>query len=144
MKTNMTLFTKKLPASLGMVFALAGGLPLSGCISGSDNVDVTLNVAQPTGTITGKLIDGATRQPITNADVALIVNGEKRIAKSSASADPDLAGIFVFSGVPGGTHALKITTTGYAAFEYFVDMPSSYDNTPVTANIVITVNPPPP
>lgn len=119
-------------ALLGAIF-LGVGLILSGC--SEDSFDLNVKVADATGTITGKVIDGATRAPIGDADLTLIVNGQKRTAKSSVDADPDLTGTFVFGGVPAGDHTLKVSAAGFAVIQFSVEVASSRDNTPVTENV---------
>ncbi|MBI3609001.1 MAG: carboxypeptidase regulatory-like domain-containing protein [Nitrospirae bacterium] len=88
-----------------------------------------------TGTVTGQVIDGATRTPIGNVEVSLIVNGVKHTLQSSPSADPDLTGTFAFSGVPAGLHSLKIAAAGYAVWQTTVAVAQSQDATPHTENL---------
>ena len=92
-------------------------------------------MAGGTGTITGQVVDGATRTPIGNADVSLLVNGTKVTIQSSSSSDPDLTGTFAFSGVPSGFHSLKIAASGYAAWQNTVPVSPSQDGTPHTENL---------
>lgn len=84
---------------------------LTGCLHGG-SVDVTHNVAQSTGTLTGKLIDNATGEFLGGVTVAVIVNGVKQTAVTNNSSDPDLKGIFTFSGLPAGIHTFKAQVDG--------------------------------
>ena len=98
------------------------------------------NSAEPNGIVTGRVIDSITMQPVSDAEVILIANGEKFTTKSSSSTDPDLAGTFVFRHVTatyyyGGWHTLKVRAAGFAAAERpFTVYPSS-DNSPVTTSL---------
>jgi hypothetical protein len=118
-------------ALLSLVLGI-GLLPL-GC--SDDDADVTLKRGNPTGTITGKIIDGNTREPVGGAEVVLVVNDSKQTTVSSSSTDPDLTGRFALSNVPAGTHTLRISTNGFATVQFRVTVPQTFDNAPVTANV---------
>ena len=67
----------------------------------------TLNLsAQKVQNITGKIIDEASRQPLTGAVIQ--ITNEKNIG---AVSDPD--GNFKLSGVPLGRQTIRVTYTGY-------------------------------
>ena len=61
---------------------------------------------QPAGTVTGQVVDSATRQPI--ADVAVVVEGTRLGAVSRDD------GTFTIAGVPAGTHTVRARRIGYA------------------------------
>ena len=75
--------------------AIVGGLLLA----------VPLGAQETTGTITGRVIDGPTQQPL--AAVTVVIEGTQRGTLSR----PD--GVFLLSGVPAGTHSLRATRIGY-------------------------------
>jgi len=66
-----------------------------------------LGAQVPTGTITGRVVDSASQQPIN--DVQVIVDGTRRGAVSG----PD--GVFTIGGVPAGTHVVRVRRIGYVA-----------------------------
>lgn len=108
---------------------------LSGC--GSDTKVYTSTGAK-TGIVTGRVVDSSTMQPIQNADVTLIANGEKMTGKTTVSSDPDLAGTFVFTGVSATQyygHTLKISAPGYATIQTTVGVSASADNAPTTTTL---------
>ncbi|ACM18463.1 hypothetical protein Geob_0089 [Geotalea daltonii FRC-32] len=110
---------------------------LPGC--GSDT-NVYTSTGAKTGIVTGRVVDSSTMQPIANADVTLVANGEKMAGKTSASSDPDLAGTFVFTGVSStapyvSSHTLKISASGYATMQMGLIVSSSADNAPTTTSL---------
>ena len=118
----------------GYLFVAAILLVISGCAGDETTI---IQSSEATGIVTGKVVDSATLQPIANADVVLLANGEKFSTKSSASTDPDLAGTFVFRGLSAtdpysAGHTLKILASGYALVEKRFQISQSSDNTPVT------------
>jgi len=135
---------KKYSYVLLLTLILGGALMLYGCegdveLSGTITVEENINVADATGTITGRVVDASTVDPTEGADVTLIVNGAKRTTTSATSDDEDLKGYFVFSGVPanigtGVGYTLNISATGYADFTRRVLVPQTMYNTPVTVN----------
>ena len=66
-----------------------------------------LSAQQPTGTITGQVVDSATRQPL--ADVSVVVEGTRRGAVTRAD------GTFTIAGVPAGTHTVRARRIGYGS-----------------------------
>jgi len=61
--------------------------------------------AQQTGTITGKVVDAKTRQPLVGANVVIM--------DTDRGASTDLEGNYVISRVPVGTYRLKFMYIGY-------------------------------
>jgi len=116
---------------LGLLFT---ALIVGGCTP-PDSLLVHQVVADATGTITGKLIDGSTRAPIGNATVSLIYNGGKAVTTTNPTTDADLTGSFVFGGIPAGSHTIKFEATGYATLQQTVTVFQSADNTPLTVNL---------
>jgi TonB-linked SusC/RagA family outer membrane protein len=66
-----------------------------------------LSAQNPTGTITGRIVDGATQRPLAGANV--VVQGTQRTAVTRAD------GNFVISGVPAGAHRVQASQIGYAS-----------------------------
>lgn len=120
-------------APLLMVGALGGGL-LSGCILSEDRT-LSIEVASATGTVTGRIIDASSRMHVGAASVTVIVNGGKRVVKSSRSSDHDLMGRFKMGGLPAGEHTMKIEMEGYATRYGSFMIGQTFDNTPVTTNL---------
>ena len=75
--------------------ALVGGLLLA----------VPLGAQETTGTITGRIVDGPTQQPL--AAVTVAIEGTQRGTLSRSD------GVYLLSGVPAGTHRLRVTRIGY-------------------------------
>ncbi|MBN1639469.1 MAG: carboxypeptidase-like regulatory domain-containing protein, partial [Ignavibacteriales bacterium] len=61
--------------------------------------------AQQTGTITGKVVDAKTKQPLVGANVVIL--------DSDRGASTDLEGNYVINRVPVGTYRLKFMYIGY-------------------------------
>ncbi len=74
----------------------------------------SLNAQQPTGTITGTVIDSATRQPL--AGVNVIVEGTRLGAVTRDD------GTFTIVGVPAGTHSVRARRIGYASVPVVVNV----------------------
>ncbi len=87
---------------------LAGALL---CAAASSSL---LSAQQPTGTITGQVVDSATRQPI--AGVNVIVEGTRL---GTISRDD---GTFTISGVPAGTHTVRARRIGYGSVPMVVNV----------------------
>ena len=87
---------------------LAGALL---CVAASSSL---LSAQQPTGTITGQVVDSATRQPI--AGVNVIVEGTRL---GTISRDD---GTFTISGVPAGTHTVRARRIGYGSVPMVVNV----------------------
>ena len=66
-----------------------------------------LGAQQPTGTITGQVVDSATRQPL--ADVSVVVEGTRLGTRTRDD------GTFSIGGVPAGTHTVRARRIGYAS-----------------------------
>src|SRR6266568_5621867 len=62
-----------------------------------------LGAQQPTGTITGQVIDSATRQPLVGVNVVVEGTGLSAISRED--------GTFSIDGVPAGTHTLRARRT---------------------------------
>ena len=73
-----------------------------------------LGAQQPTGTITGQVIDSATRQPI--AGVNVVVEGTRLGAVSRDD------GTFTIVGVPAGTHTIRARRIGYGSVPMVVNV----------------------
>jgi len=73
-----------------------------------------LGAQQPTGTITGQVIDSATRQPI--AGVNVVVEGTRL---GTITRDD---GTFTITGVPAGTHTVRARRIGYGSVPLIVNV----------------------
>jgi TonB-dependent starch-binding outer membrane protein SusC len=73
-----------------------------------------LDAQQPTGTITGQVVDSATRQPI--AGVNVVIEGTRL---GTISRDD---GTFTIVGVPAGTHTVRARRIGYASVPVVVSV----------------------
>ncbi len=71
----------------------------------------------PTGTITGRVVDAVTQQPV--ADVSVFVEGTRRGAVSG----PD--GTFTIGGVPSGSQTVRARRIGFSAPVQIVAVPNS-------------------
>lgn len=71
----------------------------------------------PTGTITGRVVDAATQQPVS--DVNVIVEGTRRGAVSAAD------GTFAIVGVPAGSQTVRARRIGFSAPVQIVVVPTS-------------------
>lgn len=110
---------------------------LAGCTE--DHLTIDASVADPHGTVTGKVIAGTTRVGIPKATVTLIVNGTLRRTVTKTDPFPtdtiDDAGFFEFGGVPSGQHQLRVEASGFATIQTLVTVPFSNEaNQPVTVN----------
>lgn len=70
----------------------------------------------PTGTITGRVVDAGTQQPV--ADVSVFVEGTRRGAVSGAD------GTFVIGGVPSGSQTVRARRIGFGAPIQIVVVPN--------------------
>jgi len=66
-----------------------------------------LGAQVPTGTISGRVVDAQTQQPV--ADVAVVVEGTRRGAVTAAD------GTFTIVGVPAGSQTVRVRRIGFAA-----------------------------
>jgi TonB-dependent starch-binding outer membrane protein SusC len=73
-----------------------------------------LDAQQPTGTITGMVVDSATRQPI--AGVNVVIEGTRL---GTISRDD---GTFTIGGVPAGTHTVRARRIGYGSVPIVVSV----------------------
>jgi TonB-linked SusC/RagA family outer membrane protein len=71
----------------------------------------------PTGTITGRVVDAATQQPVS--DVNVIVEGTRRGAVSASD------GTFAIVGVPAGSQTIRARRIGFSAPVQIVVVPTS-------------------
>ncbi len=69
---------------------------------------------QPTGTITGQVIDSASRQPLVGVNVVVEGTGLGAITRED--------GTFSIVGVPAGTHTLRARRIGYASVPVVVNV----------------------
>lgn len=74
--------------------------------AGPQILDVVIRIADPV-TISGTVMDHATRAPLQAARVRLLGTGHDMLA--------DSAGRFVFTGVPPGRHVIRTELLGYAS-----------------------------
>lgn len=91
------------------LFCLFAGSVL--CAAASIN---PLGAQQPTGTITGLVIDSATRQPL--AGVSVVVDGTRLGAVTRDD------GTFTIVGVPAGTHSVRTRRIGYGSVPVLVSV----------------------
>src|SRR5437762_1173373 len=70
----------------------------------------------PTGTITGRVVDATTQQPV--ADVNVFVEGTRRGAVSGAD------GTFTIGGVPSGAQTVRARRIGFSAPVQIVNVPN--------------------
>jgi TonB-dependent starch-binding outer membrane protein SusC len=91
-----------------LFLVLAGALL---CAAASLN---PLGAQQPTGTITGQVIDSATRQPL--AGVNVVVEGTRLGAVTRDD------GSFTIVGVPAGTHTIRARRIGYGSVPIVVSV----------------------
>ncbi len=73
-----------------------------------------LGAQQPTGTITGQVIDSATRQPLVGVNVVVEGTGLSAISRED--------GTFSIDGVPAGTHTLRARRIGYGSVPVVVNV----------------------
>lgn len=70
--------------------------------------------AQDTASVTGKVVDSKTQKPIENVTATL--------EGTAATAQTNAEGIFVFNSVAPGSHELTISTTGYVAQTFTLEV----------------------
>jgi TonB-dependent starch-binding outer membrane protein SusC len=73
-------------------------LTLIGCLLGAVQLS-----AQSTGTVTGRVVEGSSQEPLAGAGVT--------VAERNTLTGPD--GRFTVTGVPAGTHTVRVTRIGY-------------------------------
>ena len=88
-----------MPMARPFVLLLAGALA---CVAAPLT---SLHAQESTGTITGQVVDSASRQPL--ADVSVVVEGTPRGAVTRVD------GSFTISGVPAGTHLVRARRIGF-------------------------------
>lgn len=93
------------PLTVMIVFGTNEAMPFEITHSGPQVRDVPIHISDPV-TITGSVIDYATRGPIPGAHVQLV--------GSDHSAFTDSAGAFGFAGVPPGKQIIETTFLGYS------------------------------
>src|SRR2546422_8753479 len=69
---------------------------------------------QPTGTITGRVIDSLTRQPLAGVNVVVEGTGLGALTRED--------GTFSIVGVPAGTHTLRARRIGYRSVPVIVNV----------------------
>lgn len=77
---------------------------------------VRLGAQNPTGTISGRVVDSTTQQPL--ADVSVVVDGTGRGAVTQAD------GNFIIVGVPAGTHTVRVRRIGFSSPPVSVTVPA--------------------
>jgi hypothetical protein len=75
------------------------------------------NPVPPTGTVTGRIVDATTQEPVS--DVSVVVEGTRRGAVSG----PD--GTFTIVGVPAGSQTIRARRIGFSAPVQIVVVPTS-------------------
>src|SRR5437763_154323 len=93
-----------------LTLALVVGLLLSTVLGAQTPVP-------PSGTITGRVIDAGTQQPV--ADVSVFVEGTRRGAVTAAD------GTFTIGGVPAGSQTVRARRIGFAAPVQIVTVPNN-------------------
>ena len=76
------------------------------------------NPVPPTGTITGRVLDAATQQPVP--DVSVFVEGTRRGAVTAAD------GSFTIGGVPSGSQVVRARRIGFGAPVQTVVVPNGF------------------
>ena len=87
---------------------------LAGAVVCASGTLTTLGAQEPTGTITGQVLDSATRQPI--AGVNVFVEGTRL---GTITRDD---GTFTIGGVPAGSHTVRARRIGYGSVPLVVDV----------------------
>lgn len=75
-----------------------------------------LGAQGPTGSVTGRVVDSTTQQPLS--DVSVVVEGTRRGAISG----PD--GTFTIGGVPVGTHTVRARRIGFSSPAQVINVPA--------------------
>lgn len=75
-----------------------------------------LAAQQPTGTITGQVVDSATRAPLP--DVTVVVEGTRRGAVTGPN------GSFIIVGVPAGSQTVRARRIGFSSPVQIITVPS--------------------
>src|SRR2546421_7671163 len=96
------------------MIALRRLLPLAGALLCAAAAPTPVCAQQPWGTITGQVIDSATRQPLVGVNVVLEGTGLGAITRED--------GTFSIVGVPAGTHTLRARRIGYASVPVVVNV----------------------
>ncbi|PYO97139.1 MAG: hypothetical protein DMD60_08055, partial [Gemmatimonadetes bacterium] len=68
---------------------------------------VPLSAQQPTGAVTGKVVDATTQQPLGNVEVAVAGTPHRELSRADGS--------FTLNGVPAGAQRLRATRIGYGS-----------------------------
>ena len=84
-----------------------------------------LGAQVPTGTITGRVVDSTTQQPLS--DVSVVVQGTRRGAVTAAD------GTFAIVGVPAGSQTVRARRIGFSAPVQIITVPSGGTATVVFA-----------
>lgn len=96
------------------MIALRRLLPLAGALLCAAAALTPVAAQQPSGTITGQVIDSATRQPLVGVNVVLEGTGLGAITGED--------GTFTIVGVPAGTHTLRARRIGYGSVPVVVNV----------------------
>src|SRR5436309_11868366 len=89
-------------------------LSLAGALSCAAASLTPVGAQQPTGTLTGQVIDSATRQPLVGVNVVVEGTGLGAITRED--------GTFSILAVPAGTHTLRARRIGYASVPVVVNV----------------------
>src|SRR5213593_2728091 len=68
---------------------------------------VPLVAQEPTGSVTGKVVDASTQQPLANVEVAIAGTPHRELSRSD--------GGFTLNGVPAGAYRLRASRIGYGS-----------------------------
>lgn len=85
--------------------------------------------AQATGTVTGRITDGATDDPVPGATV--------RLEGTTRGASADVDGNYTIENVPAGSYTLRVSFVGYRSYETQVSVAAGQT---AVENITITVD----
>src|SRR5437763_11615773 len=97
-----------------LMIALRRLLPLAGALLCAAAAPTSMCAQQPSGTITGQVVDSATRQPLVGVNVVLEGTGLGAITRED--------GTFSIVGVPVGTHTLRARRIGYGSVPVVVNV----------------------
>src|SRR5256885_6744910 len=68
---------------------------------------VALRAQESTGSVTGKVVDATTQQPLANVEVALAGTPHRELSRTDGS--------FALNGVPAGAYRLRASRIGYGS-----------------------------
>ncbi|MCL4479366.1 MAG: carboxypeptidase regulatory-like domain-containing protein [Deltaproteobacteria bacterium] len=110
--TNVTLGSVTITASKAGYYPVSGtGTVVAGGILFFNPQLSTQPPTATTGSITGKVLDASTSQPITGATISI---------SGRPSATTDAQGVFLVQGITAGTYQVSIFSSGYTSQNYQV------------------------